>query len=589
MTEDRLQRRLSALVSADVVDYSRLMADDQIATIRSLKTCRERAAAAVRKFGGRVSDFVGDNMLAEFPNAQAAVDCSVAIHLSLADINRNLAVDRQLQFRIGIHLGDVMFDGRQLFGESVNIAARLEALALPGGICISDLVYKQVHSTSSLQFVDLGAHNLKNIAEPVRIFRIVAADAELPEAAVATTTTKSLSLPLPAKPSLTILPFVNLDADPEQDHFSDGLTLEVTAGMVQIPELILVSWVSLGNYDRPLLSIPALGKRLGVSHVLDGGVRRDGDRVRVTARLMESRRGRQIWAERFDRRLDDVFTIQDDITREIVTAMDVQLVLGEAARLVRQSFKNPAAIESYYRGWGALFRSSRADIYLARQLSGETIRLEPESPLGYALAAWSRWWAVTQNVSEDVAHALNQANELARESKRLKDTTGMPDLVIAQILLLNREHDQALAASEEALKVRPNCHASYAVKANILNYTGRSAEAVELARYAIRLCPVYPAFYATILANACYGCSMYAEALEAAGASLDSDPNNLDALLMKAAANAALQRFEQAQAAGRAIRRTKPDFSAAKYAADQPYKDPRSAEQIISMLKKAGL
>ncbi len=589
MTEDRLQRRLSALISADMVDYSRLMADDQIATIRSLKACRERVAAAVKKFGGRVSDFVGDNMLAEFPSARDAVDCSVAIHRSLAELNRNLAVHRRIQFRIGIHLGDVMFDGRQLFGESVNISARLEALAQPGGICISDLVYKQIRNTSSIQFVDLGDQNLKNIAEPVRAYRIVMADTKPAAQAAETHPTRWVSLPMPAKPSLTILPFVNLGADLEQDHFSDGLTLDVMAGMVQIPELILVSWVSLGNYDRPLLSIPALGKRLGVSHVLDGGVRRDKDRVRVTARLMESRHGRQIWAERFDRRLDDVFTIQDEITREIITAMDVQLVLGEAARLVRQSFKNPAAIESYYRGWGALFRSSRTDIYLARQLSGETIRLEPESPLGYALAAWSWWWAVTQNVSEDVAQALNQAKALACHSKRLKDTTGMPDLVIAQIHLLNREHDQSQAASEEALKVRPNCHASYAVKANILNYTGRSAEAVELARYAIRLCPVYPAFYATILANACYGCGMYAEALDVAGTSLDSNPNNLDALLVTAAANAALQRFEQAQAAGRAIRRVKPDFSAAKYAAGQPYKDPRNADQIISMLKKAGL
>jgi len=589
LTEDRLQRRLSALLSADVVEYSRLMTDDQIATIRSLKTCRERVAAAVQKFGGRVSDFVGDNMLAEFPNAQDAVDCSIKIHCTLADINRNLAGHRQIQFRIGIHLGDVMFDGRQIFGESVNIAARLEAIAQPGGICISDLVYKQVRNKSSLQFVDLGDQNFKNIAESVRVYEIVVEDSESPGRNAETQTTKWVPLPMPAKPSLTILPFVNLGADPGQDHFSDGLTLDIVAGMVQIPELILISWVSLGNYDRPPLSVRELGRRLGVSHVLDGGVRRDRDRVRVTARLMESAGGRQIWADRFDRRLDDIFKIQDEITREIITAMDVKLVLGEAARLVRQSFKNPGAIESYYRGWGALFRSSHADIYLARQMSAETIRLEPESPLGYALAAWSYWWAVTQNASENVAHALSRAKELAHRSIRLNDTTGMPDLVMAQIHLLNREHEQALAASEQALKVRPNCHASFAVKANILNYTGRAAEAVEPARYAIRLCPVYPAFYAAILATAYYGCGMYAEAIDVTKTSLNADPNNVEALLMAAAANAALQNVEQTQAAVRAIRRAKPDFSPETYADTQPFKDPRDSEQIISLLKKAGL
>jgi len=589
MIEDQLQRRLSALISADVVDYSRLMADDQIATIRGLKICRERVAATVSKFGGCVVDFVGDNMLAEFPNARDAVEGSAEIHRTLAEINKNLAVHRQIRLRIGIHLGDVMSDGRQLFGESVNIAARLEALAQPGGICISDVVYKQIRNKSGDQFVDLGDQNLKNIAEPVRVYRIGQVETETHGPAGESQTEGWPALAMPAKPSLTILPFVNLSNDAEQDHFSDGLTLDIMAGMVQIPEVVLVSWVSLGNHDRPPLEVRELGRRLGISHVLDGGVQRIGDRVRVTARLLESAGGQQVWAERFDRRLDDIFTIQDEITREIITAMDVQLVLGEAARLVRQSFKNPGAIESYYRGWGALFRSSRADIYLARQLSAETIRLEPESPLGYALAAWSWWWAVTQNVADDIAHALRQANELAHQSNRLSDTTGMSDLVIAQIQLLNREHIQALAASDQALKVRPNCHASYAVRANILNYTGRCAEAVELARYAIRLCPVYPAFYATVLANAYFGCGQYAEAVDVAKTSLDADPSNLDALIMTAAANAALQRFEPSQAAVRAIRRAKPDFSPAKYAESLPYEDPRNSAQIISLLKKAGL
>ena len=209
--------------------------------------------------------------------------------------------------------------------------------------------------------------------------------------------------------------------------------------------------------------------------------------------------------------------------------------------------------------------------------------------VGYSLAAWAWWWAVAQNATDDFAYALSQAGDLAKRSNRLNDTTGMSNLVIAQIHLLNREHDLALAASGQALEVRPNCHASYAVRANILNYAGRSPEAVELARYAIRLCPVYPAFYAAVLAGAYYGSGMYAEAADVAGTSLESDPNNLDALLMAAAANAARQRFGDAKAAAREVRRAKPDFSAEKYAAKQPYKDPHKVEQFMRMLEKAGL
>jgi adenylate cyclase len=589
MTDDHLKRRLSALVSADVVGYSRLMADDEVATVRTLTACRERVAVVVGESNGRLVDFVGDNMLAEFPSTLDAVDCAVKIHRALAEFNTSLSEHRHLNFRIGIHLGDVMFDGERIYGDGVNIAARLEALAEPCGICVSDMVYKQIRGKFSFDSIDLGEQQLKNIPDPMRVFRIVASDAAPQSTTVAPESIKRPSLPLPTKPSLAVLPFVNLSTDPEQDHFSDGLTLDIMTALVQIPGLFLISEASMFSYKSAPVSIRELGRQLGVSHVLDGGVRRAGNRVRITARLVETAGGRQVWAQRFDRELGDIFAVQDEITEEIVTAMDVELVYGVGQRTVRQALKNPSAIECYYRGWSALFGSSREDISLAQQMFEDIIRLETESSIGYALAAWTYWWAISCHVSDDVPQALNRATERAQQALQLQDVTGLPNLVMAQVHLFNKEHDKALAASERAVLARPSCDASFAAKASVLTYLGRPAEAIELAQCAIRLSPVYPSFYPAVLATAYYGCGRFEEAIDAAEISLKADADNLDALLMLAAANAALGRAAPARKFARDVLRLNADFRLETFAASQPYKNPQQLEQILARLKQAGL
>ena len=554
-----------------------------------LKAYRDEITAIAGEYQGRIVDFVGDNMLAEFLSALDAVNCAVRIQHVLKIYNEKLTPERRMDFRIGLHLGDIMVDGERIYGEGVNIAARIETLAEPGGICISDLVYKQIRGKINCQFVDLGEQKLKNLPESVRVYRIVEAEVAPQHSPVAAKIVKRPPLPPPTKPSLTVLPFVNLSAETGADHFSDGLTMDIMAGLVQIPELLLISWVSIANYNLSPISVQDIGRLLGVNHALDGGIRRSDDRIRITARLIETSGGRQVWAERFDCKLDDIFAIQDKITEEIITALDVQLVTGKVARVVRQALQNPSAIESYYRGWGALFRSSHSDIYLAQQMSEETIRLEPDSPLGYALAAFSRWWAVAQNAIDDVPLALNRAIDLAHHAIRLKDATGLPDLVMAQIHLLKREHDQALAASERSVKVRPSCHASYAVKANVLNYMGRFAEAIELAKFAIRLYPVYPSFYSTILATAYHGCRRYEEAIASAEVSLTIDPHSLDALMVLAGANASLDRMREAHKATQEILTTKTGFSLKEFFKSQPYKNPQDLEKVMTVLHKAGL
>ena len=589
MTTGDIKHRLAAILSADVVGYSRLMAQDELATIRTLSAYRDKMTTLVQDNEGRVVDFVGDNMLAEFHSALDAVDCATNIQRSLALLNAKLDENRRMNFRIGVNLGDILIDGDVIYGDGVNIAARLESLAEPGGICISESVFSQVHHKLELGFADIGMKTLKNIPDPIRVYRVVAQGAETPPPITETALQQKTGLPLPAKPSLAVLPFVNLSTDSNQDYFSDGLTMDIMTALVRIPGLFLISEISMFSYKSQAPTVRELGQQLGVSHVLDGGVRRAGDRVRITARLIETASGRQVWAERYDRKIDDIFAVQDEITEKIVEAMDIKLVTGEVSHSIRETIQNPEALECYYHGWQALFGSTKEDIREAQQKFEDTIRLAPEASFGYAMAAWAHWWAVAQGLSDNIDFSLERATEFAHKAKALDDFTGLSHLVMAEVDLFNREHDKALAAVEDAVLARPSCDLSFVAKANILTYLGRAKEAIDLAKFAIRLAPVAPPFFQATLAAAYYGSEQYEEAIAAAQEAIKSDQNNLDALLILAGASAALDRKEQAEKAASAIKTIKPDFTLETYAETQRYKDPQTLKQVITLLQKAGL
>jgi len=589
MPEEGFKHKLAAILSADAVGYSRLMTEDEVATIRTLAACRDKINTHVHGNRGRVVDFVGDNMLAEFSSALDAVDCAVKIQETLERFNAKLDQNRRMQFRIGIDLGEVLIDKDVIYGDGVNIASRLEGLAEPGGICISEFVYSQVHSKLNIGFVDVGTKKLKNFSTPVKVYKVIEQKTKAPTLVTGAVPDQEISLPLPNKPSLAVLPFANLSADSKQDYFSDGLTMDIMTALVKIPGLFLISEISMFSYKSKAPSIRELGGQLGVSHVLDGGVRKEGDRIRITARLLETTTGRQVWAERYDRKIDDIFAVQDEITERIVEAMDIKLVTGEMAHTIRKVLRNPDALEYYYRGWEALFGSTKNDIEEAQQMFEETTRLEPESSFGYALAAWAHWWSVDQGLSEDIAHSLERAIELARKAEDLEDFTGLSNLVMAQIHLYKHEHDKALEAAQKAVLARPSCDLSYVAKANILTYLGRPTEAIDLAKFAIRLAPVYPPFFQKTLAAAFYGNGQYEEAITSAKEVLKSDEGNLDAFLILAGANAALDQQEEASKAATEIKRIKPDFLLKKYAETQPYSDPKILKQVTSMLQRAGV
>lgn len=589
MSTDGFERRLAAILSADVVGYSRLMSKDEVATVRTLTACRAEMTEIVGGHGGRVVDFVGDNMLADFPSTLDAVDCAVRIQRALQHHNAKLSNERRMDFRVGLHLGDVMVDGERIYGDGVNVAARIEGLAEPGGICISDMVYKQVRNKLSIEYVDLGECSVKNIPEPVRVYRIIEpSEVSTPHTNKVDPVVQSL-IPPSDRPSLAVLPFVNLSADPEQNYFSDGLTMDIMTALVKISGLFLIGEGSMRIYNSKPVTAKEIGHQLGVRHLLEGGVRKAGNQVRITARLLEASSGRHVWAQHFDRKLDDLFAVQDEIAEEIVTALDVKLVSGETARMIRKTLRNPEALESYYRGWQALFSSTKEDIIEAQQMFEETIRLVPESPLGYAMAAWAYWLEAFQRLSDDYSISLKRATELAQKALSLEDDTGLPHIMMGQIHLLKREYDQAIAEAERAVLARPSCHGAYAIKANILNYLDRPTEAIELAKTAIRLTPAHPTVYPAILASAYYGCDRHEEAIIAAEDVIKRDRDSLDALLIISGANVGLGRIEEAHKATREVLRVKPKFSLEEFAKSQMYKNPRTLEKVVAMLRKAGL
>jgi len=588
MVADGYERKLVAILSADVVGYSRLMAADELDTIRRITAYRREIREVVGRHGGRVVDDPGDNVLAEIPTPTDAVRCAVEIQEGSASRNAGVSADRRMELRIGINVGEVTTEAGRIYGAGVNVAARLEALSEPGGICVSDLVHTEVRNKLPLKFRDLGSQSVKNIPEPVRAFGLGFGK---DTAAKQVKSRRLIPIPpsAPGQRSLAVLPLVNLSGDPSQDYFADGLTMDLQTALVKISGIHLIGETSTFATRSQPLTMSQLSEELGAEFLVEGGVRRTGDRVRVSAQLVEARSGRRLWGERYDRVLDDHFAVQDEITEEIVTALDVKLVSGESSRIFRKSFKNPQALESYYRGWQLLFGTTRDDIQNAQACFEEAIRHEPGSPLGYALAAWAWWWEAFRLFTPTPEVSLARAEELANRAVELHDCSGLAHLMLAHVHLLRRDYDRALEEADTAVCERPSCEGAFAAKAHILNYMGRSDEAALLARKAIELTPVYPPIYPAILAHAYATSGRLEEAIEAADAVLDEHPDTLDALLIRIGASMGLGQEDDARSSADDVKRYYPGFRLDAFATTQPYIDGAHLDKVIRTLRSAGL
>jgi TolB-like protein len=393
------------------------------------------------------------------------------------------------------------------------------------------------------------------------------------------------------KPSITVKPFENIGADAQRESLADNFSSGIVVALTRVAGLVLVDDESMVESMR--MTVEEIAHRFSVRYVLKGSVRKSGDRIRVSAELIEAATGRYLWADNLDRELrdfGDFFAAQDEIVDEIVTALDVKLLSGEAARIVRKALKNPHALESYYRGEDLLWRSTtKLELREAQRFFEETIRLEPQSPVGYAAGALTYWADAVSGLSDDSSLCLERATELARDAIRLKDVTGYAHQVMAYVHLTRGEFDEAMAKADRAVSDRPSCPTSYAIKASILTYLGRAGDAIEFAQYALRLAPVHPPLYPAVLASAYYGCGRYENAVAAAQTAIQLESNDISPYVLLVAAHAALGRTEDAQRAAQQVLEIKPEFKLAEFAQAQPYKDTETLQRMLAQLESAGL
>jgi adenylate cyclase len=615
-----MERRLAAILSADVEGYSRLMGEDEPATVRAITEYRDVIAAAVSGRGGRVVDAPGDNVLAEFSSVIDAVRCAVAIQRELEARNTVLPVARRMRFRIGINLGDVIVQGERLYGDGVNIAARLESLAEGGGICLSGAAYDQVEGKLPLDYEALGEHTVKNIARPVRIYRVRLEPGRSPRTpprprrvdrravtrvvgivAVAMLlgaggwagwrwigTPESVGLPLPDRPSVAVLPFVNLTQDPAQEYFSDGVTEDLITGLSKVSGLFVIARNSAFTYKGRPVKVREVGRDLGVRYVLEGGVQRAGSRVRITAQLVDATTGYHVWAERYDREVRDIFALQDEVTQRIVGALAVKLTEADKVRLGRARTGVPEAYDLVLRANEQRKRTTREANAEARRLFARALDLDPEYASAYAglswthLQSWQFLWSPTRET-------LDRARDLAERAIALDNTLAGAYHLLGQVYLWQKEHDRAVLQAERAVDLAPNDADGFETLAEILGWSGRAEESIRLVRHAMRLNPHYPFFYLWTLGHAYYLTERRHESLDIFGKIVQQNPNFLPAHAYRAVLLGELGRGQEAREAWERASHLSPGASMPVLRDRLPYRRPADLERFLAAASRVGM
>ena len=630
MAEEGFKRKLSAILSADVEGYSRLMGEDEDATIRTLTTYRELMSTIIQKHRGRVVDSPGDNLLAEFSSVVDAVRCAVEIQEEFRVRNAELPETRKMEFRIGINLGDVVEEGERIYGDGVNITARVEGLAEGGGICISGTVYDSIKNKLSLSYESLGEHTVKNIKEPVRVYRmrigpgaaapvvreekartrrwqkaalaavvvlVVAAGAwaiwnfYFRPPAIEPASIEKMAYPLPDKPSIAVLPFDNLSGVPDQDYLADGITENIITALSYIPEIFVIARNSTFTYKGKAVKAQEVAEDLGVRYILEGSVQRAGDRVRIMAQLIDAASGRHLWADRYDRDLQDLFALQDEITLKIVFALQVKLSVGVQTRLTRKTMPNFEAWSYAVRGYGHWMRHTKADNAKARELFERAASLAPGYAMVFTALGWTHWEDARHGWSESREESLLRAVELAKKALALDESDPMIHALWGAIYLLQRRYDQAIAEGERSVALGPNQAFPHLLLAMYLYHTGRYKEALPLVRKAMRLDPYYPSSYLELLGGVYLQMGEYEKAVEAFKMLVVREPHRIVGHLGLAIAYIRLGRKEQARSEVAEVLRLFPEYSLEVFRkqAHWTHMDPAVVESGIEALREAGL
>jgi adenylate cyclase len=632
MTTADFKRKLTAVFSADVVEYSRLMGEDESATVKTLETYKGVMVTLTQQHRGRVVDSPGDNLLAEFGSVVDAVQCAVAVQKELQARNSGLPENRRMQFRIGINLGDVIEEQERIYGDGVNIAARLEALADPGGICISKTAFDQIETKLPLGYQFLGEQTVKNIAKPVGVYKVLleprVIDAEEKEIAkkipfwrhkavmpigilvlliivglgawnfyfrappVEPASEERMAFPLPNRPSIAVLPFENMSGDPEQEYIGDGLSENIISSLSKISKMFVIARNSTFTYKGKPVKVQQVAEELGVRYVLEGSVQKSGERLRVTAQLIDALSGHHLWSEKYDRKMKDLFDLQDEITKKIVVELQVELTYGEMARVYAKDTKNMEAWSNLVKGIKYSWRMNKEDILKGRELIKRAIELDP----GY-VAAWS-WLGLSYTFeyravpSSRSPETIKRAYEANKKALTLDEKHPFGHAVLASIYLIRRQPEKAIPEGERAITLDPNYASGHFGLGMAMRFTGRFEEAIDMVEKAMRLNPGYPAPYLHGLAECYVDAGRYEEAI-AAFNQLDERCGKGECppfwgVLGLARTYAELGKDEEARDYVAQALQIRPGLSLEKFARP-PYKDPAHLKRYVESLKKAGL
>jgi TolB-like protein/cytochrome c-type biogenesis protein CcmH/NrfG len=512
----------------------------------------------------------------------------VEIQQVLRAKNAMLPENRRMEFRIGINLGDVIEEEDSIYGDGVNIAARMESLAEAGGICISESAYQQIENKLPLRYDYLGEHAVKNIAKPVRVYRAQIEPEAVPSRIpVEVASREKMAFPMPDKPSIAVLPFVNMIRDPEQEYFSDGITEEIITALSKVPNLFVISSNSTFTYKGKPVKVKQVSEELGVRYVLEGSVRKTSDRVRITAQLIDALSGHHLWAERYDRDLKDIFALQDEITMKVITALQVELTAGEMAGMIAKGTKNIDAFIKYTQAFELFNRLTKEGNAQARKILEEAIALDPEYSRLYMGLALVHFYDVWLGTTGSPDQSLARAFELAQKAISLDDSNAAAYGTLGLIYVMKRQYDKAIAECERAVSLDPNSAENLMRLGWVLTWAGRAEEAIPYIQNAIRLNPLPPASYFVQLAVSYRDSGQYEKAIEACKKALQREPNTHFAYIHMTISYIRLGREEEARASAAEILRINPKFSLERYAKILPFPKP-VADRVIEDLRKAG-
>ena len=585
VSQEPFRHRLAAILAADVEGYSRLMAVDETATVASLDAARTVFRSRIEAHQGRIIDMAGDSVLAVFDTAGGAVSAAIEVQSELAIAAQSLPERARMRFRVGVHLGDVIEkDDGTIYGDGVNIAARLEALSGAGGVAVSDAVRSAVRYRLALRFEDLGKQQVKNIPHPVRAYRIVGESGTAPQG----TPAAEAATPLPDKPSIAVLPFVNMSGDSEQEYFADGITEDIITDMSQVSGLFVIARNSSFAFKQQNVDVKDVGRRLGVRHVLEGSVRKAGSRVRITAQLIDASTGGHVWAERFDRELEDIFAVQDEVTRRIVGVLRVKLTDPEQRRREQRGKVNAEAYDYTMRARGCLLQFTPGAAEEARALLRRAMEADPEFAAAYALLGlihateFVNGWtgAGPKHLDAGLAHA-SRALELDPEH-------GLAFQARAALTLWQRDYAAAEQAARQAIALDPNFAGGFLSLGQVLDFTGRHEAAIEAFERALRLDPEFD-LALHFLGRAQAGAGRFDEAEASFRRRLIRNPRSDMSRAYLASICGTLGRVEEARRLWDEMLAINPGFSVEHLRRVLPYKDPAWFERFVEGLRRADL